>query len=399
MISIGKRRSDERKLDDLMIQPHTLRIRVNLMDLNHNHKKNLTPYFSEGQVTVDADADVTRELDLTLFDPAGKVRLEPDDPSETGIFIADMISVIYVVQDPKTDDWFEIPVFCGPVDSVERDDVEVSVKCVGKESLGLTNLWNARHFREGQEKTWVIKQILTDLMGETKLQIPNKAAKLPHDQKLSQDDMPWKVAKNIANSMNMQLFYDGRGVAVLRKKGGQPVLELNRAHLNAEPKPAYDLSATVNAVRVTGGKATPKAKHPVKARAIAQRSHPLSPWNLGRGGQPRFLWVSIQDDSLRTVKECKDLAQKVLRRGLLGGVTVTADGIPSPRLQELDIVRMRTDQVAITHPIRQFTIPLVAGEDASYGYKRKIRPRGGWKRIHRRRHHHHRDHPRRREVV
>jgi hypothetical protein len=98
--------------------------------------------------------------------------------------------------------------------------------------------------------------------------------------------------------------------------------------------------------------------------------------------------VSVQDDSLRTVKECKDLADKILKHGLMSGVTFTGDGIPSPRLQELDIIRVRTDNLTGTLPVRKFTIPLVAGQNASYGYLRKIHPRGGPKPIGRRRHHH-----------
>lgn len=388
MISIGKKRSDERALDALMTSAHSIFIRVRLLDLNHKYQKDLTTFFADGQVTVDTEAEVTRALDLTLLDPLGRVNLDPDDASETSIFIADMISIMYVVVDPNRSKTYEVPIFCGPISSVERDDVQIAVKCLGKESLGLTNLWDGRVFKEGQEKTWVIKQILKDLMGETKLDIPDKKAKLPNDQKLNREDSPWKVAKKIAASMNMQLFYDGRGVAVLRKRHSTPVAELNKDWLTDEPQVAYDLSTVINAVKVIGGKPK-KAKEPVKAKAVAQRSHPLSPWRLGRGGVPRFLWVTVQDDSLRTAKECRELAQKTLKNGLLAGVSIAADGVPNPRLQELDPVRFRSDHVALHAPIKKFTIPLIAGADASYGYVRKIRPRGGHKPIPRHHHHHH----------
>jgi hypothetical protein len=387
MISINKKRSEEKTLDSLMTSAHGLVIRVRIMDLNHKHKKDMTQYFADGQVTIDTEAEVTRALDLTLLDPLHRVNLDPDDPSETSIFIADMISIVYVVIDPYRKNNFEIPIFCGPVSAVERDDVEISVKALGKESLGLANVWDGRTFKEGQEKTTVIKQILRDIMGETKLDVKDRAAKLPQDQKLNSEDKPWTVAKKIAGSMNMQLFYDGRGVAVLRKRSSTPVVTLDEQWLTTEPQPSYDLSAVINAVKVIGG--TPKkAKDPVKAKAVAKRSHPLSPWRLGRGGVPRYLWTTIQDDSLRTKKECKDLAQKVLQNGLLAGVTASADGIPCVRLQELDVVRYKTEHTTIHAPLKKFTIPLLGGQDATYGYVRKIRPRGGRKPIPRRHHHH-----------
>jgi hypothetical protein len=378
VIKLGKTAPNMALLDATLRSPHNLAIRVRLLDLDHNYKKDLTPYFVEGQVSVDADAEVTRALDMTFLDPEGKVPLDPDEPGSTSVFIADMISVVYVVQDSIRQNTWEIPVFCGPVDDVSRDDIFLDVKCLGKESLALTNLWQGRNFKKGQEKTWVIKQILTDLCGETKLTIPNRDAKLPNDMKLNREDIPWKVAKNIAGSLNQQLFYDGRGVATMRPRKTSPVLTLDGTWRTSEPQFSYDLSVVVNAVDVIGGKPK-KAKHKVKARAVAPRSHPLSPWRLGRGGAPRYLWVEIQDDSLRTTKECKELANKVLKQGLLAGLTMACDGIPHPRLQELDVMRVVTAENTVTLNLRKFTIPLNAGEDASYGYLRRAKPKGGAK--------------------
>lgn len=548
MISIGQTRQDERHCERLLTRPHSLEIRVSLLDLNHNYKKDLTPFFADGQVNVDADADVTRSLDLTLLDPLEKVSIDFDDPSDTSVYLTDMIRIYYVLGDPQAprllnhdgsfenggsnglsgwinngvgtvvtningiayagfsslyvapgqENWgyynpngsvsgstqmamceqgkvysasvwvyssvaqtlcltnygtpnvkgpsktcaanrwtrltvtftagstnfmsvrnpdrvtiaspfymdlfqvtpgsidagdlanqqtYAVPVFTGPISAVERNDVMLSVKAVGKESLGLTNLWAGRHFKEGQEKLWVIRQILTDLMGESKLDIPNaiggRSPKLSNDLKLGTDDAPWKVAKKLAGSMNCQLFYDGRGVARLRKKQTHPVFQLDKDFLIAEPDIAYDLSSVINAVRVIGG-VPKKAKKPVKGKAVAQFNHPLSPWRLGRRGadgvyQPRFLWVEIQDDSLTTKKECNDLARTTLKHGLMGGVTISADGIANPRLQEMDIVRVKSDNINAKLPMRKFVIPLIGTNAGSYGYLRKMRPHGGHK--------------------
>lgn len=389
MIGIGKKREHERLLEQTLTSAYSLQIRIRLLDLDYNYKKDLTGAFYDGSVSVDADADVTRGLDLTLLDPNGKIHLDPNEPSSTGVYISDLISVVYAVQDPnRTMEW-DIPVFCGPISGVSRDGTMLSVKAVGKESLGMTNCWRAKAFHKGQEKTYVIKQILTDLMGENKHNIPNKGASLPNDMKLTDQESPWPVAKKLAHSMGYQLFYDGRGVCQMRDRGHtKPVMKIDGKWLLGDPQPEFDLSTVINAVRVIGGKPK-KAKDNVKAKAVAQRSNPLSPWQLGRtvnGNRvPRYLWMEVQDDSLRTTKECKDLANKLLAHGLLGGVAITADGIVNPRLEEMDIVRFQVeDKVVVTVPLRKFMIPLLATNAGSYGYLKPVRPRKP-----KHKHHHH----------
>jgi hypothetical protein len=376
VIDIDGGKAKEKRLDALLKSAHTLKIRVRLLDLDHNYIKDLSDCFVDGAVTIDANADVTRALDMTLFDPQGKIHIEPDSPHRTSIFIADMISVVYVVMTPDKSEVFHIPVFCGPIDKVDRDDMFISVKCLGKESLSLTNLWRGRTFKHGQTKTFVIERILRDMVGETKLSIPTKDSRIASDLKLNREKRPWEVAKNLARSMGYQLFYDGRGVAQMRKMNHNPAFVFRTDMVTTEPTMSWDLSKAINAVDVIGAKPK-KSKRKVQYRAIADQSRPLSPWRLGRGGVPRYLWTEVQDDSLRTKAECKDIGDKLLKQGLLAGVDVKFDGIPHPRLQELDICRIDTEQVSATFPIKQFTIPLVAGDDATYGYLRRQRPRGG----------------------
>lgn len=376
MISIGKTAKLEAELTTLLQSAHTIYMRVRMLDLDHRFLRDLSTVFIDGQVTVDSDAEVTRALDITFFDPDRRISIDPDDPSRTAVYLTDMISVVYIVMNPDRTKTWEIPVFCGPVDAVNRDDIWLDVKCLGKESLSMANLWRGRNFKKGQAKTWVIKEILRDMVGETKMDIPDLKAKMPTELKLGADDKPWIVCKRLAASLGYQLFYDGRGVAVMRKRQSRPSFTLNERWLTSEPKLAYDLKTTINAVAVIGAKPK-KAKKRVQYTAVAAKSHPLSPWRLGRGGVPRYLPMRIEDDGLRSIKECKNVAMQNLAAGLLAGTDVSANGIPHARLQELDVVAIRTSQVSANAVMRKFTIPLVAGDDASYGYLRKTKPRGG----------------------
>lgn len=376
VINIGKTRAQNKALDDLLASPHRIRIRVRLLDLNHNYLKDLTDFFADGSVSVDTGAACTRALDLVLLDPFNKVHLDPDSPSRASIFMSDMVSVVYVVKDPNSTATYEIPIFCGPIDDVDRDDVFLTVKCLGKEALSLNNAWRGKTFKKGEKKTDVIREIMRRHAGETRFNIPDRKEKLPNDIKLSRDKTPWSVAQKVARSMGMQLFYDGRGICVLRRRPKNPVFTFNSKYLTQFPKVAYDLSKTINAVQVIGKKPK-KAKKKIKYTAVAQRRHPLSPWRLGRAQAPRYLWTVIEDESIESKEEARKVARRELGHGLQAGVDVTFEGIPHPRLQELDPCRVRVGEVAARFPMKKFTIPLTAGDDSSYGYLRRVRPKGG----------------------
>jgi hypothetical protein len=366
--------SDTRKAITLMTQPHYLHIRVRLLDLDHKYLNDLTGRFAGGTVAFDASADITRGLDLTLFDPQQKVQLDPFSPSRTGVFITQMVQIIYVIRAPLSGQQFEWPVFTGPIDKVEHDGIYLNLKCLGKERLSLDNLWRGKTYKKGRKKTDVIKDILRDLAGETKLNIPDKNDRLPEDLKLNRKDSPWKAAKRLADGMGYQLYYDGRGYAVMRKWPNKSVMTFREHQLVERPHVSNDLSKTVNAVRVIGKKPKRRKRSP-KATVKAPPGHELSPKSLGRGNPkvPRYLWVEIQDDQARTKIECKRRARKVLDRGLRAGKEVKFDGAPMPMLEEEDVCKLDTNWTGAEFPMIKWDLPLVAGDDASYGYlKRRV---------------------------
>lgn len=376
MIKIGVRKGDQRKVNDLLTRAHTLRVSVSLMDLDHRHLKNLSDRFIDGQVSVDADAAITRALDLTLFDPQGRIDIDPNSPGRASVFIADMIRTTIIIGEPDGSAYYSIPVFTGPIESVDRDDVFLKVKCLGKESLSLTNLWRGKVFKKGQRKMYVIEVIARTLMGETKMTLGNNKSKLPNNQKLSRSSAPFTVIRALAKTMDLRVFYDGRGIMQVRRRQKHPVITFNEKWLTDEPVASYDLKNTINAVDVIGRKPK-KAKKPLRFRAIAKRTHPLSPWRLGRGNVPRYLWTEIRDDSFSSKAECKSVAKRNLKLGLMASTTIKFSGIPFPQMEEGDPIRVDSEKVHNKAVMRQFTIPLTAGDDASYGYLRRSRPRGG----------------------
>ncbi len=376
MLKIGERSSGNKALDAQLAKAHNIRFRIRLLDLDHRYLKDLSDLFMDGAVSVDAEAEVTRALDLTLLDPFQKVHLDPNSPGRSSIFIADMISVVAIITDPYMTKTWSIPIFCGPIDDVKRDDVYLDIKCLGKEALSIDNAWKGKTFKKGEKKTDVIIEIMRRYAGETKFNIPNLKARLPNDVKLNREKSPWSVAKKIAATMGMQLFYDGRGYLCLRKRPKKTVFTFTADMCSTYPEVEYDLEKTINAVEVIGKKPK-KSKKKIRYRAVAQRRHPLSPWRLGRGNAPRYLWMVIEDDSIESKKEAKKVARRHLEQGLMAGVDITWDGIPHYRLQELDPTRVKVGDVNERGPIKKFTIPMIAGDDSSFGYLSRARPRGG----------------------
>lgn len=365
-----------RALEAALCSAYNLDIHVSLLDSDGKFIQNLTRNFYEGSVSIDSSADVTRALDMVLFDPDHNAAIEPTSPGRTSIFIADMLHVEYVVSTPDRQQVWEIPVFTGPIDQVDRDDIFVNIKALGKEALSTSNGWRAKVYKKGQGKTDVIKDILRDLLGETRMVIPDRKAQLPNDFKVHADEHPWKAARRLARSMGYQLYYNGDGLPKMRKRMKTPLFKFTEHWVIEFPKVSYDLNETINAVRVIGGKPK-KSKRKVKYTAVAKRKHPLSPWRLGRGGRKRFLWLVIEDESIDSKGEARAVAKRELRRGLLAGVAPSWSGITHPCLEELDMVRIDIDGFHSKFPMSQWTIPLIAGDSSSYGYLRRVKPKGG----------------------
>jgi hypothetical protein len=371
---------------EVLARTHNIRISVRLLDLDHNLIDDLSDMFVSGQVNFDATADITRSLDLTLFDPFRSVALDPGSPSATGVYIAYMIQIEYVVEDP----WnltplglpieYTIPLFTGPIDDVDREPVYVKIKALGKERLALDNVWKVITY-SGTAKKWsVIKHLINEVAGESRAiaGLPtNNNERLGDPLELTRDQRPMAVARKLANELGYQLFFDGRGFPIMRPwPDGNPSFIFKMNHLSGEPTVAYDMARIVNAVEVIG-KAPAKGMTAPQYIAVAAPSHPLSPQNLGRAGHPRYLWKKMNVNG-RTADAVTKVALQELRDGLLAGVDVKFDGLPIPLLEESDLGRLETDEIAQDFKYKKWSIPLTP-DTASYGYLRMSQARAGTK--------------------
>jgi hypothetical protein len=132
-----------------------------------------------------------------------------------------------------------------------------------------------------------------------------------------------------------------------------------------------------NVVEVIGGKPKGKGKKvkKVHVKVVAPRSHPMSPWNLGRNGTPRYVPQTIEDDSIKSKKDARALAKRTLDRALDQSVSVTFDSLPIPYLEEFDLLKFQTRTSAGKFRLKQMSIPLTVDGTSSIGYLRNVTPR------------------------
>jgi hypothetical protein len=263
-------------------------------------------------------------------------------------------------------------VFTGPITKLNRDGALVQLECQGKEILGLAPAWREKTFKKGTKTTFAIRWILKNIMGETKLVIPNLPQRLPRNMSVGGDQLPWTVAKKMASTLGYHLYFDGYGVCRMRKMPNRACFAFTEGtNMITEPEVGFSIENTKNAVEVVGK--VPKKGKPPKARATAKRKHPLSPWSLGRTGGPRFLVATYEDDSIRTNKQAKKRAKYLLKRLLKEAVEVSYDALVTPHLEEMDIVRVSTRKFAADHRLRAFAIPLTSAGHSSIGYVKNVK--------------------------
>lgn len=375
MIGLGLTAAQRNTFHALLASNHHISVSVSLMDLNHNRISSLTNQFLGGQVIIDDDADVSRSASLTFLDPKHQMALDSSSPADGAIFIDRMIGITYTVLSPDRMFYVNVPVFTGPITKLDRDWAVVRVECMGKEILALDPFWTPRTFRKGAYRVDVVKSLLFAL-GERKFSFTNSKSRLTKNLSVSSTRKPWTTARSVARNANLQLFYDGRGVAVLRPYPTAPVwtfTEDKGGTILSKPEIGYDASNMINAVEVKG--ATPKGKKsPLSYRAVAPVGSAVYPYAIGRAGKPRFIPVFIDDDSLDTISEVKDVAIRRLNLGALESVTAAFDILPVPHLEPRDPYRISTSEVSATTIVRKMTIPLVANEVASMGYIKALKP-------------------------
>jgi hypothetical protein len=383
--NLGLSAAERNTFEDALRTHRQIRTSIDILDLDGKHRTSLDNRIVSGDVTVDVSAEITRSMSLTLWDPTHRLRMDSDSPGDGALYADKMIRAKYGVLVGGVG-WVDVPVFTGPIVSLSRDDATMTVEAQGKEAMGMTAAWQPLTIGKGVEKVDAIRRIMRERAGESKFDFPAGKAKMPKAFSLSREDMPWTAAQKIARGMDMQLFYDGSGRLRLRRPPERPAFSFNSQVITTVPQVSFSTAEMKNAVRVTGrsmgvgkedgGEDKQVPTETMGGVAIAPRAHPLSPWRLGRNGDPWFIPEFISDDTIKTNKEARALARRTLRDRLEQAVEISFDSLPIPHLDEGDLVRVRIEDEVMTTRLRSFGIPLTHDGTMPIGYVRRVsRPR------------------------
>ncbi len=380
MMGLGLSSQEQMELNVLLYTSHRVWVQLQILDLNHNFIGDISKSMLSGEVTIDSTSDVQRQLNLVLFDPNRSIQLDPNDPRLGTAYPTRMIRAIYNIGRVDGTKWFSIPVFTGPVNKVDRDGVAISIECLGKEILSNGGMWSSKSYANGWLKIDLIRDLLGNTGGERFMDFINNTSRITANVGIDRaDNTVWGYCRWLANTMGLQMFYDGRGYARIRPRPTSPVLTLSSRMMQGDPQIGYDLQNLVNAVEITGG--TPRgAKKPLIAKAVADAAHPLSPQSLGRlNGAgvliPKYYPLIEENADYLTQAAVNSRAQEILNDGLLQAVEVAATCVVIPHFEEDDMIGFQTNKYTGAERIKKVTIPLtVDSGPMSLGYNMNVRP-------------------------
>lgn len=375
MLTLGLSAAEQRAFHETLASSHSIAVLVHVLDLNHNVIGEVSSRLIGGQVNVDVSGDTaSRSASVTFSDPDRTMNFDADSPDASSLYLNRMLRIHYCVTGPLLTGWVTVPIFTGPITGVSRDDSEVSVECQGKEILSQGIAYTPHTYAKGWLRTILIKEIMIRA-GETKFGLDSFSAKTASPVSLGGASIPWHWASSLARGIGAQLFYDGRGVLRMRKYPSATQFTFRSGDggtLVGSPSLAYSLADVKNIVRVRGG-IPAGAKKAVTYEAVAPRTHPLSPWRLGRAGQPRYLLEEIEDDTIKSVGDARYVATTKLDQLMMQSTEVAFDALPIPHLEPGDLIRLQTSEFSTAVRANSFAIPLTVGDTMTVGYLKRLR--------------------------
>lgn len=382
MLPLGLSAADQRTFHKMIQNDHMVVPTVQVLDLDQKPVADVSLMVEDGSVNVahGKDTKISRSCSLTLYDPRGHIGFGTNDPSEGAMFLNNMVRVIlsYRSYDIGADlGWVDVPVFTGPVVGMSRDASTISIDALGKEHFALRAAW--------ESKSWhadIVVALIRNVMrqaGETKFDMPTANDLLVMTTEavdLYPNSHPWWHAQNLAEVLDRQLFYDGRGKLRLRKLPRNPVWVFQdgeQSNIATRPQVSYDVERVRNRVWVKGR--NPKGADPrFEGKASLPGNNPFSARALGRGPDNRggTLLEIIENDHLKSNRECEDKAVEKVNDYLMQSVGIQADVLPVPHLEPGDPVEVDTADINQRTRAWNYSIPLRAGDAMSFGYTRRL---------------------------
>lgn len=350
-----------------MLGSYRSRVLVGIMDFQHQWVvPEALAQRSSGAVQVKADPEgVTRSLAIDLWDPTDMLNLG------TGADAAApnrMISVRRGIYVDSLSRWVDIPVFLGPITKPDWADDFLSIEAQDKTRFALSNR-SPFTIKAGTNLATAMRQVMTEVVGETRLRISTTTRKLTKEHNLSPDNTPWQFIQKLCRTLGWVAFYDAAGHFVARPRETTPAIEFRKGPggaLRSTVKAGYWSNDFVNRVIVTGktvGGAT------LEASATLPDGHKLSAYSLRVGSKRMYYDERVEDTDLGTLAECKALAEDLLAQRAIQQTTMSFSTVAFWHLQEYDPYLAQTQRGMVSASFTESTVPLGA-EEQTYGFLR-----------------------------
>ena len=383
MLDLGLSASARRHFLHSLTWDHSVRVRVEVLDMSDNLVSDVTHLLMSGQVDGAQDGRYrSSAAKVGLWDPEHKLQFDTAAPMHGQLFADRMLSVTYGVRVWRLGAWVDIPVFRGPVTAARREGPVLAVECVGKEALASKPVWSVVTYPKGMKITDAIRDLMVRAGEDAdNIAVPDWPARFPADQILGRRENIWARATRFAQVGGGFLFYTGDGVArveavsdnvVFTFRDGPSALEDHGPTVLTEPRAQFDTGEMVNVVHVTGQPKTTGDPAPTAVAALP-RDHPLNSHRLGRRGSQRILPEYVEDRDIRSTADAQALADRRLQAASREYVHVTFDSLPVPFLTAGDMCAVQTARTIVpTFRLSEYSLPLGHDGAMSIGTRRRV---------------------------
>lgn len=383
MLDLGLSASARRLFLHSLTWDHSVRVRVELLDMADDLVDDVTDLLVSGQVDGAQDGRYrSTAAKVGLWDPAHRLGFDTRSPVHGQVFADRMLSVTYGIRVWELGEWVDVPVFRGPVAAARREGPVLDVECVGKEALASKPVWSVVTYPKGSKVTDAIRDLMRRAgEAEENIAVPDWPNRFPADQILGRRENIWARATRFAQIAGGFLFYTGDGVARVERpsdnvvftfRDGPSALPDHGPTVMSEPRAQFATDDLVNVVQVVG---QPKAAGEAAPSAVAAlpRDHPLNSHRLGRRGSQRILPEWLEDRDIRSVADAQALADKRLQAASREYVHVTFDSLPVPFLTAGDMCAVQTARTIVpTFRLSEYSLPLGHDGTMSVGTRRRV---------------------------
>lgn len=212
----------------------------------------------DGSVDIEATdyQSPTRTAEVTLLDPDRRLKIDYQETASSDIWHSRQIGLFSDVWVPDFDEWIPVPVFRGPIFMPTIRGIEVRVSAYGKEAQHLDPylLEKAISYSKHMRVDAAIRRLLQD-RDESRFRFDVVHERLHRALVRNPGQEPWKTLHNKAKDIDRQLFFDGEGVAVLRRRPSSPVFRFREGEnsvLTDYPTTEFSIEGVFDTVIIRG---------------------------------------------------------------------------------------------------------------------------------------------------